>query len=211
MSAVICGALAPLGADLARTLWESGASVLGVDGEEGHLPEGCEFRRAALDDAEALRAVLAETGPPHVLVNAAGHGADAAAGLATTLKSLEVFGAAMRDAGRGSIVNIGSVWASRAADSPRPAAHGAALAGVAALTRHYARLWGPHGVRVNTLSPGALAGDGDEEFARRYLDRVPIRRMAEPEDLAAPLVFLCSPSSSYVNGAELHVDGGFTA
>ena len=129
----------------------------------------------------------------------------------------------MRDAGRGSIVNIGSVYASVAPD-PRlydhlpgdppflkPPAYGASKAAVVSLTRYFARLWGQNGVRVNALSPGGVAGGQDPEFLRKFCARVPIRRMAEPDDLTGPLLFLASDASSYVSGLELRVDGGFTA
>ena len=149
-------------------------------------------------------------------------GATVDVNLTGTFHAIQVFGPAMRDAGRGSIVNIGSVYASVAPD-PRlydhlpgdppflkPPAYGASKAGVLSLTRYFARLWGPHGVRVNALSPGGVAGGQDEEFVRRYCARVPMRRMAEPHDLQGPLLFLSSDASRYVNGQELRVDGGFT-
>jgi NAD(P)-dependent dehydrogenase (short-subunit alcohol dehydrogenase family) len=126
----------------------------------------------------------------------------------------------MREAGGGSIVNLGSLYAT-VAPEPRfydhlpgfvkPAAYAASKAGVLQLTRYFARLWGPHGVRVNALSPGGVRATQDPEFIEKYCARVPLGRMAEPDDLRGPLVFLASDASRYVTGHELRVDGGFTA
>jgi NAD(P)-dependent dehydrogenase (short-subunit alcohol dehydrogenase family) len=69
---------------------------------------------------------------------------------------------------------------------------------------------GPHGVRVNALSPGGVHGGQDEEFIRKYSERVPLGRMAEPGDLVGPMLFLASDASGYVTGQNLCVDGGFT-
>ncbi len=118
-------------------------------------------------------------------------------------------------------MNIGSLYASVAPipafydhiEPPftKPAAYGASKAAVVNLTRYYARLWGPHGVRVNALSPGGILGGQDPEFVRKYSERVPLGRMANPADLAGPLLFLASDASAYLTGHELRVDGGFTA
>ena len=103
--------------------------------------------------------------------------------------------------------------ASAAAVIPPPglAAYGASKAGVINLTRYFARLWGPHGVRVNAISPGGVLAGQDEQFRAKYCARVPLGRMAEPADLGGPLVFLASDAGRYVTGHELRVDGGFTA
>jgi NAD(P)-dependent dehydrogenase (short-subunit alcohol dehydrogenase family) len=230
--AIVTGALGKLGPVWRAALAGAGAIVVGIDLEDD---EGVE--RADVTDQASLERVLkrvaAEQGPPAVLVNNAGidvpPDADDAASFVETLEvniagvynATEVFGGAMRDAGRGSIVNIGSVYASVAPDPSfydhfdppfeKPAAYGASKAGVVSLTRHYARLWGPYGVRVNALSPGGVLGGQDREFRRKYSARVPLGRMAEPSDLVGPLLFLASDASSYVTGVELRVDGGFTA
>jgi NAD(P)-dependent dehydrogenase (short-subunit alcohol dehydrogenase family) len=124
---------------------------------------------------------------------------------------------------RGSIINIGSLYASVAPD-PRfydhiksdppflkPPAYGASKAAVVNLTKYLATAWGPYGVRVNALSPGGVLGGQDEPFKRKFSDRVPLGRMAAYQDLIGPLQFLASDASAYVTGIELRVDGGFTA
>ncbi len=135
----------------------------------------------------------------------------------------QVFGGRMAERGRGSIVNIGSLYASVAPDSRfydhiesdppflKPPAYGASKAAVVNLTRYLATLWAPRGVRVNTLSPGGVLGGQDEAFQSKFCARVPLGRMATAEDLGGPLVFLASQAAAYVTGTELIVDGGFTA
>ncbi len=132
----------------------------------------------------------------------------------------QVFGSRMAEAGRGSIINIGSLYAGVSPDEHfydhipgflKPPAYGASKAAVVNLTRYLSTHWAPHGVRVNTLSPGGVLGGQDEEFKRKFCDRVPMGRMATAEDLHGPLLFLASPASVYVTGTELLVDGGFTA
>ena len=90
-------------------------------------------------------------------------------------------------------------------------AYGASKAGVVSLSKFFATHWAGSGVRVNTLSPGGVLAGQDEQFKAKYGARVPMRRMAEAEDLKGPLIFLASGASSYVTGHELRVDGGFTA
>jgi NAD(P)-dependent dehydrogenase (short-subunit alcohol dehydrogenase family) len=138
-------------------------------------------------------------------------------------QTAQVFGARMVAAGRGSIINIGSLYASVSPDGRfydhipsdppflKPPAYGASKAAVVNLTRYLATLWAPHGVRVNALSPGGVLGGQDEEFKRKFCERVPMKRMATSRDLCGPLIFLASQAASYVTGTELIVDGGFTA
>jgi len=135
----------------------------------------------------------------------------------------QVFGARMAEAGRGSIINIGSLYASVSPDERfydhipgdppflKPPAYGASKAAVVNLTRYLATLWASRGVRVNALSPGGVLGGQDDEFKRKFCNRVPLGRMATAEDLHGPLLFLASQASAYVTGTELVVDGGFTA
>jgi NAD(P)-dependent dehydrogenase (short-subunit alcohol dehydrogenase family) len=245
--AVVTGAAGRLGEIWTRALSEAGARVVGLDLPGSAPQRAAELTRGVdVTDREGLDAVRgeirAELGPVDVLVNNAGidHPPGAGAGpgaiedvtldasratievnLLGTLSATQVFGCEMRDRGSGSIVNIGSVYASQAPD-PRlyehlepaflkPPAYGASKAGVVALTRYFARLWGPAGVRVNALSPGGVAAGQDPEFVRKYCERVPLGRMAEAEDLVGPLLFLASPASKYVTGQDIRVDGGLGA
>ncbi len=203
---------------------------------------------ADVREREALEAAAAtceaEFGPPTVLVNNAGiDSPPATTGGGHRLEDIpfednrlilevntlglflvaQVFGRRMAAAGRGSIINIGSLYASVAPD-PRfydhiesdppflkPPAYGASKAAVVNLTRYLATYWAPAGVRVNALSPGGVRGGQDAEFTRKFCSRVPLGRMATEADLRGPLLFLASAASAYVTGINLKVDGGFTA
>jgi NAD(P)-dependent dehydrogenase (short-subunit alcohol dehydrogenase family) len=234
--AVVTGASGKLGPVWTAALRQAGAVVAEIDLEASDGVEAADVTdRPALE--AALERITALHGVPSVLVNNAGIDQPpdpAAAGeetleafrraldvnLAGVFNSTTVFGSAMVEAGRGSIVNIGSLYASVAPD-PRfydhmpgfvkPAAYGASKAGVVQLTRYFARRWGPHGVRVNALSPGGVLAGQDSEFVSKYCARVPLGRMVEAGELGPPLVFLASDDSRYVTGHELRVDGGFTA
>jgi NAD(P)-dependent dehydrogenase (short-subunit alcohol dehydrogenase family) len=140
-----------------------------------------------------------------------------------TFQVTQVFGTVMAARGAGSIINIGSLYASVSpdqrfydhlpGDAPflKSPAYGASKAAVVNMTKYFSTLWGPRGVRVNTLSPGGVLGAQDDQFKAKYGGRVPLGRMATFDDLKGPLVFLASSASSYVTGHELRVDGGFTA
>ncbi|MGE5258828.1 MAG: SDR family oxidoreductase [Hyphomicrobiales bacterium] len=134
----------------------------------------------------------------------------------------QVFGGAMARVGRGSIINIGSLYASVSPDARlydhipcdppflKPPAYGASKAAVINLTKYLSAHLAPRGVRVNALSPGGVLGAQDEDFKRKFCARVPLGRMATAEDLRGPLLFLASSASAYVTGINLKVDGGFT-
>src|SRR4051794_8372551 len=233
--AVVTGASGKLGPVWAAALRDAGARVIGID-----LRASDGVEAADVTDPEAVEAacarIVARHGVPGVLVNNAGidvspegpGGQELAAdfertvqvNLAGTFNVTQAVGARVVAASRGAVVNIGSLYATIAPE-PRfydhlpgfvkPAAYGASKAGVLHLTRYFARRWGPHGVRVNALSPGGLFAGQDSQFLEKYCARVPLGRMAEPDDLTGPLVFLASDASRYLTGHELRVDGGFTA
>lgn len=192
----------------------------------------------------ACTAVLSAYGVPAVLVNNAGIDQPPTSGAARyamedvpadvsraifevntlgAFQAAQVFGREMVKARGGSIVNIGSLYATVSPDlrlydhlgqDPpflKPPAYGASKAALVNLTKYLATVWAPYGVRVNALSPGGVAGGQDEQFRKKFCARVPLGRMAEADDLVGPLLFLASDASAYVTGIDLRVDGGFTA
>ena len=119
----------------------------------------------------------------------------------------------MRAAGGGSIVNIASPSAVLA--MKHGIMYSAVKAAVAAATRSAAAEYGPDNIRVNAIAPGSTRTEGamrvvTEEGWERRRERVPLRRLGEPEDIARAAVYLASEESSYVTGDMLFVDGGIT-
>ncbi|MBX6370010.1 MAG: SDR family oxidoreductase [Rhodospirillales bacterium] len=111
-------------------------------------------------------------------------------------------------AAQGSIVNVTSIAGSRVHPFAG-AAYAASKAALAALTREMAHEFGRFGVRVNAIAPGeidtSILSPGTEEIVQR---EIPMRRLGKPEEVASIIYVLCSAQASYVNGAEIHINGG---
>jgi len=141
-----------------------------------------------------------------------------------TLLCCQVVGGRMATAGRGSIVNVSSIYGllspvqslydfRREAGETfvKPVAYAVSKSAVLNLTRYLATYWARSGVRVNTLTLAGVANEQPEAFVAAYEARLPLGRMAEPGDYVGAVVFLASDASSYMTGANLVVDGGWSA
>jgi NAD(P)-dependent dehydrogenase (short-subunit alcohol dehydrogenase family) len=195
---------------------------------------------------QATEEVAREWGVPHVLVNAAALDSppDAPAeevgpvesypeasfdqvmdvNVKGTFLACQVLGARMAAAGRGSIVNVSSVYGMVSPvqdlyefrrrggeDFYKPVAYSVSKSALYNLTRYLATYWAKSGVRVNTLTLAGVWNGQPEEFLAEYVKRMPLGRMADVREVVGPVVFLASDASSYVTGANLVADGGWTA
>lgn len=145
----------------------------------------------------------------------------------------QVFGAAMAAAGRGAIVNVASIYGTVSPDQGlyeyrrqdgetfyKPVAYAASKSALYNFTRYLAAYWGPKNVRANTVTFAGVYNNQDPRFLDAYIKKIPLQRgpehakrgnMAAPGDYIGAVAFLLAPASSYMTGADLCVDGGFTA
>lgn len=128
-------------------------------------------------------------------------------------------GESMCEKGGGSMVNIGSIMGMvgpnpflyEGTEMSAPPDYFYNKGGMVALTRYFASYYGARNVRINCLSPGGYFTGQDPKFLERYEKMTMLGRMANDDDLAGAVIFLLSDASSYITGANLPVDGGYTA
>jgi NAD(P)-dependent dehydrogenase (short-subunit alcohol dehydrogenase family) len=218
--------------------------LIGLDPERVMLLDADVTSRASLE--AALGQIRERWGPPYGLINNAGLDSppDSPASengpfetypeesfdrvMAVNTKGVllccQVFGGAMAEVGRGSIVNIGSIYG---LVSPvqslydyrrfngetffKPVAYAVSKSALLNLTRYLATYWAGQGVRVNTLTLAGVERQQDEAFLTGYAARMPLGRMAREDEYNGAIVFLLSDASSYMTGSNLVIDGGWTA
>jgi NAD(P)-dependent dehydrogenase (short-subunit alcohol dehydrogenase family) len=248
--AIVTGGMGQLGAVYCAGLAERGMRVASFDIAAGGGTDGVHAYAVDVTDRvsieEATHAVEEEWGVPHLLVNNAGLDSppDAPAEEVGPFETYpeasfdavmdvnvkgpflcsQIVGGAMAHAGRGSIVNVSSVYGllspvqdvyefRREAGETffKPVAYSVSKAAVLNLTRYLATYWAKAGVRVNTLTLAGVRNDQPVPFVDAYEKRVPIGRMLEAGEALGAVVFLASDASSYVTGANVVVDGGWSA
>jgi len=150
---------------------------------------------------------------------------DIAVGLTGAFHCSRLFGAEMARAGRGVILNVASDLSVIGPDQRiyrkpgipddqqpvKPVTYSIVKAGLVGLTKYLATYWADKGVRVNAISPGGVYNRQPPDFVERLTQLIPLGRMAQPDEYKAVVVFLVSDASSYMTGANVHVDGGRTA
>ncbi|MCJ8007612.1 SDR family oxidoreductase [Lederbergia wuyishanensis] len=92
-----------------------------------------------------------------------------------------------------------------------PAIYSASKAGVIGLTKYLATYWAKDKIRVNAITPGGVESGQNDTFKNNYRNRVPLGRMAQPEEMVGALIYLASDASSYVTGQNIIIDGGLNA
>lgn len=231
---IVTGGSRGLGRGIAERFLRAGANVVICGRNEPEsLPAAggreAQFVAADVRDPESSQALvdhaLETTGRLDVLINNAGGSPEVAAAdakprftdaiirlnlIAPIVLSQQAY-SAMRATSGGSIINIASVSAIR--PSPGTAAYGAAKAGLVNLTRSLAQEWAPD-VRVNVIIAGLARTEasgahyGGEEGIKKIERRMPMQRMALPEDIGQACLYLASDDAAYVSGATLEVHGG---
>jgi NAD(P)-dependent dehydrogenase (short-subunit alcohol dehydrogenase family) len=240
--ALVTGAANGIGRAVAESLASEGATVYLADVDERAVESvadalatgGRTAHPLGLDvgDAEAVQqavtTILAREGRLDVAVNSAGilrtsslrestardWEALSRVNVGGVYACCKAAGDAMAAQGYGKIVNLASISAFKGGGSIGNALYGASKAAVVALTKGFAREYGPLGVNVNALAPAVtetpmIRGPLDEPATRERLVRaIPLGRIAQPREIAALAVFLASDQAAYLNGSVIVIDGG---
>lgn len=245
--ALVSGGAGPLfGSSISEALAEAGATVITASRSlarneefvsrlkaEGHDAHAYELDIEEPDSIAALKSKVQERfGHLDVLVNSAvtlrsgsfeeqtpeSWEASARGNMVGLFTMCRAFLPGMVEQGKGSIINISSIYGVVAndptlyegTDMKQPPDYTFVKAGMINFTRYLANYYGKQGVRANCICPGGYTGGQPGPFVDNYTKRCPVGRMLDNEDIKGAVVFLASDASSYVTGTSLMVDGGWT-
>jgi NAD(P)-dependent dehydrogenase (short-subunit alcohol dehydrogenase family) len=227
--ALVTGSAQGIGRAIATALAASGHMVVGVDLRDQEPGPMARVVRADLGLVASIDRLVADVGRVDILVNNAAilvekpiaeisveeFDLTMAVNLRAPFLLSRSFGSAMCERGWGRIVNISSIAARTGAIS-HAGAYAASKAGLIALSKNFARNYGPYGVTVNAIAPGAIdtpmtAGQAavTPSFHGRVTAQVPLGRFADPAEVASVVDFLASERASFVTGATIDVNGGW--
>ena len=124
----------------------------------------------------------------------------------------------MKKQNQGSVINMASIYGMNGPDFTiyentnitNPAGYAAIKGGIINLTRYLASYYGPFNIRVNAISPGGIFDNQQESFVKNYVKKVPMKRMAVPQDISPSVIFLLADDSVYITGHNLVIDGGWS-
>lgn len=226
-TALVAGGTSGIGLAIARAFASAGANVQAVGlGAPPEPQTNLRFDTLDVTDLAACRSLIAQLPRIDFLINAAGilrRDDEYSIEIFQQVMDVNVTGT-MRlctearpklAASRGAIVNIASMWTYFG--GPRVPAYTASKGAIGQLTKALAVAWAADGIRVNAVAPGWIATpltqalQDDPVRAAPILDRCPMKRWGRPEEVAPPVLFLCSEAASFINGAILPIDGGYLA
>ena len=224
-TAIVTGGGTGIGLATAARLAAAGYRVIAAGMDHDELGDGIEFIQTDVTKASDIEAVINMTDGIDALVNCAGIiaqskewkpvGFDRVMGI--NLSASFNFAVAAREklaAAGGSVVNISSMWGFFG--SRNAPAYTSSKAAIVGMTRSLAVAWAEDGIRVNAVAPGWIVtrlssgARNDPDREAKISDRIPMKRWAEPPEVANVIHFLVSDEASYVTGVVLPIDGGYS-